>query len=1244
MKRRPGPSRDAGGSFSDGFLSGGWWRRRRRLVLLSFFFLAFLPPTADTFSIPTFALGGGEKNDYVLTGWRSLHEPSELIFEPEGGAYFIASAGRKRGHGMQIHYISPDTDRLEIHNPLWDCDACHDRQESCNNTYCPSWPDWWGIDGNITGQQSGIVQAPSLSYSKSGTVLYYQYSSVDNRTRRDCIGRATQDRLLLRVGNYSWRDDGKPVLCSSWEGLEKGSEQSTKGAIARHPHVIREANTGMPYLIYGYRGAGIHAVALDERDGSGAFTGYSTEDVFNTYNNETGVTVETTETYDNDTKVTTTTTTRIKGMQHVYHRLAQFKQWYTQDSTIEAPYMYYLEHNRFYYLFFVRRRTIFGRTRAGNFKYDKFLRRVVEERRWEVCVCRSKNVLGPFRDKRGKHCGFNGGTVLFSDEGRYRKVSQPALTRLNGTVVEYGEEAPRHDYVFTFHFVTGHSMPVDFDDTVSWYDDYNAQFVGDDSVWSSVETIATRNETSFGAWHLEWESYIPEEEVDDDANAVIDDDEFSTGTCARSIYTTRAECEGSGFKWTAVKIEIEEEPMTDEEFKDTLWPVLTNRTWDPAHVVKKPPPPFRLTTLQLVIIFGTIGCCCCICCGMSVWVDKKYKVKKRFMFKLRIFIFDRCFDHCRCLLVRAIGYRNYLYQRYEDPLGGISNVFMTYELDKKDQLRWLRLWDRLIVEENNHRRNAVNVLSFRHFIDFFELNDDPPLLQRRIFGVFNKNLKGGLTLPEFMKTAIKFCVTDITFLHELAFRLISRHGSTLNMGNGALEEVDLCEIIIQRYQHTGITEHEMKRIAHKIFLSIDDDISGGIDFREFMSFCRRCPTFLLITYRLQVKFRRRIFGEEYWTAFTTSRLDEYRPSKWFEKQLRMLHKTDYPPYHWSKDFKEIYENERESKLKNIKAKMDRDTLSLQELQKRYSTMRKLIASMFRSPTTLRGAYDTWKLVLIREEILPTDLLPEGTIHQMIMEETTDKPADVIELLDEFESKYLGGFEMTSLQTGSKDVDDSLPDELDIITASAELNSAGGRWGGPSFDPSLLSSPGTSRATSRASSAMTESSYASSFYGDSSRPSSYAPSSRPSSMASSLNPDGSSRPSSMATSSRPSTMGTPMDSGGFLNSFGFGFDFFGAGPGGKSHRPASSSDDVMGVGPPRSAGFSAGRRLGSAGVGVGGGRENRTLARAMRRSSRGAALVYPGSPGGSVRPSTEGGLLGLGSPGGGRPSTEGRLYK
>ena len=82
-------------------------------------------PVADTshlrkrWSIPTFAVGGGEKNDYVLTGWRTMHDPSEMVFDAEKVSYFIASSGRKRGHGMQVHSISESSTRLVVNKPLW---------------------------------------------------------------------------------------------------------------------------------------------------------------------------------------------------------------------------------------------------------------------------------------------------------------------------------------------------------------------------------------------------------------------------------------------------------------------------------------------------------------------------------------------------------------------------------------------------------------------------------------------------------------------------------------------------------------------------------------------------------------------------------------------------------------------------------------------------------------------------------------------------------------------------------------------------------------------------------------------------------------------------------------------------------------------------------------------------------------------------------------------------------------------
>ena len=83
------------------------------------------------------------------------------------------------------------------------------------------------------------------------------------------------------------------------------------------------------------------------------------------------------------------------------------------------------------------------------------------------------------------------------------------------------------------------------------------------------------------------------------------------------------------------------------------------------------------------------------------------------------------------------------------------------------------------------------------------------------------------SLPEFLNTCVKFCVSDVVYLHELAFKLISRHGSTLSLASGTLEEMDVNDIITQRYKDTGMTQMQIQKIARAVFLHIDDDASGG---------------------------------------------------------------------------------------------------------------------------------------------------------------------------------------------------------------------------------------------------------------------------------------------------------------------------------------------------------------------------------------------------------------------------------
>ena len=57
------------------------------------------------------------------------------------------------------------------------------------------------------------------------------------------------------------------------------------------------------------------------------------------------------------------------------------------------------------------------------------------------------------------------------------------------------------------------------------------------------------------------------------------------------------------------------------------------------------------------------------------------------------FLFDHCFELCRCILIRRVTHSQFLHHMYEDEIGVTEAAFDLLRVEVDRQLEWFRLWE-----------------------------------------------------------------------------------------------------------------------------------------------------------------------------------------------------------------------------------------------------------------------------------------------------------------------------------------------------------------------------------------------------------------------------------------------------------------------------------------------------------------------------------------------------------------------
>ena len=64
-------------------------------------------------------------------------------------------------------------------------------------------------------------------------------------------------------------------------------------------------------------------------------------------------------------------------------------------------------------------------------------------------------------------------------------------------------------------------------------------------------------------------------------------------------------------------------------------------------------------------------------------------------------LFDNCFEVCRCILVRRVTHSQYLRHMYQDEIGVTEAAFERLRIEVDKQIDWFKLWE--VIDEDLSR-------------------------------------------------------------------------------------------------------------------------------------------------------------------------------------------------------------------------------------------------------------------------------------------------------------------------------------------------------------------------------------------------------------------------------------------------------------------------------------------------------------------------------------------------------------
>ena len=402
-----------------------------------------------------------------------------------------------------------------------------------------------------------------------------------------------------------------------------------------------------------------------------------------------------------------------------------------------------------------------------------------------------------------------------------------------------------------------------------------------------------------------------------------------------------------------------------EDVAGGFWPRIIEKDFDPYWFrhEKYIPPDYTILIIILVAVF-LFGCCLPTALAMRVvYIRRAARVHGQTLIQGHQSLWKKatapcfdclqsiCWDYCG-VSIKRLDRTQFLATRYNDLQGEVLKAFEELEVPEDDRLLWLDQWAR--IDED-----ASNTMVEQEFFEYMGW----PVTQwtQRLFECYSACDENDVVrFRDFLHTTWRFCVYDRQLMHEFAFRMLSRRGPGFDIDHTVIDINDVKYMLAERYSH--LPKANLKKIVLEIFFNIDDDGSGGISFKEFVSFSRTNTIFLAHGHRLAEQLRAKIFGKEYWLEQTTNRFDIYLFDKGFVDRLDERIVSERPPFAFADDFHDVHKrmNSRHKEGKEAKklAREFREKSTAATYKRMVLKVQRLFEGL--GGLTMRYAFYTWQ--------------------------------------------------------------------------------------------------------------------------------------------------------------------------------------------------------------------------------------------------------------------------------------------
>lgn len=321
---------------------------------------------------------------------------------------------------------------------------------------------------------------------------------------------------------------------------------------------------------------------------------------------------------------------------------------------------------------------------------------------------------------------------------------------------------------------------------------------------------------------------------------------------------------------------------------------------------------------------------------------------------------------------------DFLASRYNDFGGAAYRACVDLKLRKEERVKWLDAWGSIDADAGN----SMDAAEFFSHFDFA-----PDAFARRLYDIYDAKKTNGVPFSDFLVITWRLCNVSRASCEEVAFRLL-RRSSRFHPEDSTLDVRDVQRFVEHRY---GFSKSSAKKKSLQIFAYLDEDGSGGIDFKEFAAFGQTNPVFLAVGHRMQTKLRAKLFGVSYWRTQTKKRRDRYAFDGPFEKAMAAYvtlrygdsvpkfgertprTKTTTAAVDFWAEFPEVYSQV----LKQLK----QDTETKTSLASAHRFMRaelhqklmKAVETLFGDARSLGGAFARWRSRTIQQQRLLRDV-------------------------------------------------------------------------------------------------------------------------------------------------------------------------------------------------------------------------------------------------------------------------------